>query len=691
MSHARLLTVAAVALALGGGAPAHACADNANCGPAASPIRTLYDACSALPILNPGNDTRVNFWLLADDAQPFAIDALRGRLGYPPYDLWPVPFSYTVLRTAALPRAEPNAALTPFALGEGTRCVSEARGRADFAAAVQAAALPPEEKTALVALRGAIGGKCGGAATVENKDRLRAVIKSDLGQAFLRYIGAAAAFYDAGFDEAIASFENLSKSPDPWLKESATYMIGRALLNKGQIGAFGVDDSDTEPKAKDIDSLKAAEKAFGAYLHAWPSGRYAASARGLMRRLYWLESDSARLADEYSRLATEKAADAPARVAITDEIDQKMIIPGLDQTRNPLLVATLDLRRMRSGDDKKFTAAELDAQEPIFAEHKALFAYLRAARAFYVDNDSRTALALLGPSGSAQSNLDFSREFLRGLAMNAAGDSGAEAVWKGLIAGADRPWRRETAELGLAWAWERARTVNKVFMPDSPVRSEPIREILLRNVAGPIILRQQADDKGASPRERAVARFTLLYKEATHGLYAGFLKDLAAGDPSIDEKEASFNNSRKLDVFRWPGQSAPFACPPLKAVVEKLATAPKNPQALLCFGDFLRTQAFDEFELDKPPEPDQLGGQKPIFPGQTFSRGEAYKALIADPATPDDARAYAYFRAIHCYEPSGINSCGGAGVSKGVRKGWYDSLKARYGALPYVKSLRYYW
>ena len=149
MSHARLLTVAAVALALGGGAPAHACADNANCGPAASPIRTLYDACSALPILNPGNDTRVNFWLLADDAQPFAIDALRGRLGYPPYDLWPVPFSYTVLRTAALPRAEPNAALTPFALGEGTRCVSEARGRADFAAAVQAAALPPEEKTAL--------------------------------------------------------------------------------------------------------------------------------------------------------------------------------------------------------------------------------------------------------------------------------------------------------------------------------------------------------------------------------------------------------------------------------------------------------------------------------------------------------------------------------------------------------------
>ena len=39
-------------------------------------------------------------------------------------------------------------------------------------------------------------------------------------------------------------------------------MIGRALLNKGQVGAFGLDGSDDKPQVKDFDSLKAAEKAF---------------------------------------------------------------------------------------------------------------------------------------------------------------------------------------------------------------------------------------------------------------------------------------------------------------------------------------------------------------------------------------------------------------------------------------------
>ncbi len=692
MPHARFLTIAAVALALGGATPAFACADNANCGPAASPIRALYDACSALPVLNPGNDTRVNFWLLSDDAQPFSLEPANGKPPYPPVDLWPVSFSYAVLRGAALPPPPANATPSPFAVGEGTRCVSEAKGRVDFVAAVEAAALPAQEKTALTALRRALGGKCALPGTaIDDKAPLRAQLKSDLGQAFLRYIGAATAFYDGAYDEAIATFEDLSKSSDPFLKDSAAYMVGRALLNKGQIGAFGVDDSDYEPKVKDVDSLKAAERTFDAYLKAHPAGRYAASARGLVRRIYWLQGDMDRLSEEYGRLASERSADVIARVNLTDEIEQKMIVAGADKTRDPILLAMFDLRRMRADGDRKLSAADLDAQEPLFSGHKPLFAYLKAARAFYVDNDFRKALELLGPPSSpVQSHLDFSREFLRGLALNAAGDAGAEAVWKGLIAGANRPWRRETAELGLAWQWERARTVNKVFMPDSPVRAEPIREILLRNIAGPIILRQQADDAGASPRERAVARFTLLYKEATHGLYAGFLKDYPALE-AAPAGDVAFNNGMKLDAFRWQGQGAPYACPSLKTVMEKLAATPKNPQALLCLGEFLRTHSLDGFELDKPPEADQLGGQKPIFPGAPFARGDAYKALIADPATPDDARAYAYYRSIRCYEPSGINSCGGADVSKAVRKGWYDSLKARYGALPYVKSLRYYW
>ncbi len=143
--------------------------------------------------------------------------------------------------------------------------------------------------------------------------------------------------------------------------------------------------------------------------------------------------------------------------------------------------------------------------------------------------------------------------------------------------------------------------------------------------------------------------------------------------------------------FAGRARTRPSRAPPLQPVMEKLTNTPKDSHALLCLGEFARTQGFDSFELDQQPAADQLGGQKPIFPGTPFSRGEIYMALIADPSTPDDARAYAYYRAIHCYEPSGVNGCGGADVNKSVRKEWYDTLKHRYDSLGYVKSLRYYW
>jgi hypothetical protein len=694
----RRSSFAFVLLTLAHSSPAAACADNQNCGPAANPVRKLYDSCSALPFLSPGNDSRVNFWLLADDLRAIPLDSHNGKTDVTPVDLWPVPFSYAVLISAALPPpALPprDNGLWSFARGEGTRCVSEARGRADFEAAVSAASLAPEEKSALASMRVALGGKCTAEGADQDASKPQAVtIKSGLGLEFARYVSAASAFYDARFDEALKDFEALSKSGDAWLKESASYMIGRALLNKSQVGAFGVDGGDDQPKVKDLDSVKAAEKALDAYMKSYPKGRYFASARGLMRRVYWLEGDATRLVAEYGRLAEEKSANASTRFDIAEEIDHKMLIPGIGATHDPVLLATMDLMRLRSQQDKNaLSAAELLEQESDFAANKALYGYLKAARAFFVDDDAKETLELLAPpaQGAAQSNLDFSRETLRALALNALGDKTAETVWKGQIARADRAWRRETAELGLAWFWERAQTANKVFMPDSPVRSQTIREILLRNIAGPILLRQQADDASAPPRERAVARFALLYKDATHGHYSGFLKDYKAAEPALDDTKSYFNNGRGLNVFRWQGQNAPFACPSLKAVMEKLATAAKDAHALLCLGEFQRTQGFDSFELDQQPAADQLGGKNSIFPGAPFSRGEIYKALIADSSTPDDARAYAYFRAIHCYEPSGVNGCGGTDVEKSVRKRWYDTLTRRYDKLDYVKALRFYW
>lgn len=140
MLNFRRSSFAFILLTLAHSSPAAACADNQNCGPTANPVRKLYDACSALPFLSPGNDSRVNFWLLADDVRAVPLDAGNGKTNVAPGDLWPVPFSYSILVSAALPPpAKPSSdggLSWSFARGEGTRCVSEARGRAEFEAAV---------------------------------------------------------------------------------------------------------------------------------------------------------------------------------------------------------------------------------------------------------------------------------------------------------------------------------------------------------------------------------------------------------------------------------------------------------------------------------------------------------------------------------------------------------------------------
>ena len=229
------------------------------------------------------------------------------------------------------------------------------------------------------------------------------------------------------------------------------------------------------------------------------------------------------------------------------------------------------------------------------------------------------------------------------------------------------------------------------FAPQSPVRSPRIREILLRNLAGPILLRQAAEASDNTPRERDLARFVLLYKEATRGHYAGFLKDFRPATPPKPDQAFYLGEKIQLGVFSWAGQAGPFACDSLKATIAALATNPKSPSALLCLSDFVRVNGFDRPELDTPPPEQELGGGKSIFPGGAFSRGEIYKALIADPATPANEKAYALYRAINCYGPSGYNGCGGVDVDTKQRKVWFQMLKSTYGDSAYAKALKYYW
>ncbi len=74
-----------------------------------------------------------------------------------------------------------------------------------------------------------------------------------------------------------------------------------------------------------------------------------------------------------------------------------------------------------------------------------------------------------------------------------------------------------------------------------------------------------------------------------------------------------------------------------------------------------------------------------------MSRLEVYKSVIVNTKAPAGDRAYAMYRAVWCYGPSGINSCGGKGVDIAQRKAWYNQLKREYPNSEWAKKLRYFW
>jgi len=323
-------------------------------------------------------------------------------------------------------------------------------------------------------------------------------------------------------------------------------------LNQAQAEAFDEYGFFALDKV-DRTSLAASEQAFAAYLADYPQGRYAASARGLLRRLYWLGGDGRRLAEAFAE-AFASGADQAGMLALIDELDAKLL-PNLasDELQDPRLLAMLDLIRLRDPQGQSqapLELAELQAQQPRFTSHPGLHAYLVAAWHFYRGNAPQAALdALPAPSAGALDFIAFSQETLRGLALEALGrGEQAEEHWRALLARTQDPLQQAQLQLALALNLERRGQLATVFAADSP-----IRERLLAYGAGPELLRRQASDRQAAPGERATALYTLLYRELSRGRYAEFLADLEL----LAEQPAAPTKAPTLSCSSGPAATTP--------------------------------------------------------------------------------------------------------------------------------------
>jgi hypothetical protein len=723
---ARLLSgLAAVVTLVALASVAHASSDY-TCWPRWTLKRRDATGCNNVPFLSPANDSRVNLLLLlADsgqvtiaastsdfwrrigyDAVPFPLDALNERDETRPGN---VPASDVAgetngetLATLAAQIGEPIDESAPrpatsFALGEGNRCRSNTNdaARAFLAQVIRTPEVPDAERKELARSRLALLAGC--TWDQAEADRIApANVQSAAGREFASYLRAAIAFYSGRYDDARRGFDSLRDGRQAWIVETAQYMVGRTELNRAQQNAF---DESGYPSSDRVDrpALEASDAAFAAYLHDHPNGLYAASAKGLLRRVYWFMDDRRRLAREYAWLLAHPETPLLniSRHALVREIDTKLLGPDAGDVDEPRLAAVMDLMAMR--DAKPEMRARLEAQRPVFAEDARLYDYLSSAFRFYVEGDAAGTLKSL-PGAAPDAPLDylsFSQQTLRGFALEATGAwPAARTLWRTLLPLATRPLQRQQLELVLAMNCERSGRLADVFANDSPIQTLAIRKILLRQVAGPDLLRKQVS-AGITASERDTALFTLLDKELSSGRYRAFAADLAllpkdVSAPASDPSEWPRTFSAASFAWRGGRTEAGYTCPSLREVAEMLRKNPKAPVGLNCLGEFILRTSLDELPLAQPSRED-LGGGPSAFPAVRYSRLDGYMQVMADGKAGRDDRAYALYRAINCFARSGNNHCGSQDIAPSRRKQWFRTLKERYRDTLWAKELAVYW
>ena len=666
--------------------------------------------------LSPVNDTRVNLMLLLRD---------RGGLGvsgktYPTKEYYGDGFAHTfvdweLLRGGLFPRApepEGDGAQPDYT---GSRCFSLIAGTPAFLAAMQAnRSLPAAERTSLATARSRLSAICNfqatprwqlGSADAPAKPgpaTWPGDVASPAGRAFLGYLQAADAFYSENWDAARQGFWKLKEAGDPWVAETAAYMLARVELNASQARSFDEYGYYDGGKTVDQAAVGRAREQLAAYLKRWPNGRYAASAQGLSRRVLWLSGDYAALGRQYEHLLGVVSPASADAADLVQEVDNKLLFnsaAGTPKAEGALLLATIDLMQMRgeSADANSppqfaLTAEALAAQAPLFADRPELFSYLQASHAFYVAKDYRRVLQLI-PDDAKQPGylpLAFSRQVLRGMALTELGDRNEAGFWLELLNGATGLWQRPVVELGLAMNYERHGKLDAVFAPGSPITDPTMRELLLTNSAGPDLLRSVAVNPANERHERDMALYTLLDKQLGRGFFAQFAKDMSLVPASRKPQADQGPLIPDVAIFTAGRMSDGYACPAIRATALTLAGNPKDVKARLCLGDFWRLNGDGPYEEYRPAK-DELGGAANLFPGTIKPRGPIYAEIIADPAAAPADKAYALFRAVNCYAPSASNGCGGEDVELPQRRAWFQRLKRDYPTSEWAKKLRYYW
>ncbi|MDO8331685.1 MAG: hypothetical protein Q7T36_14560 [Fluviicoccus sp.] len=693
----RRLSLLITSLSVFATTPVMACSDD-YCEPEMT-LTANQCGLSALPFLSPANDTRVNLALLlaekgrfplhaaeqdypssAPERVPFTIFSVLGQPQTAPTEEPPPPKAPALLAKLGIPDSRWQSELVErLGYGTGSPCQSNsAPSTTAFLEQLDVAELNLAEARALAGARLQLNGLCEG----DTFPPLSSLPRTGIAGDFSRYLAAATAFYAGHYEESESLFQSLTSSTQPWLAETARYMLLRVPLNHAQVMATN-EWGNFERAKLNMEQLKLALQRTDSYLAYYPQGRYAASANGLYRRIYWLMGDHERLAARYDADWRNDTA-----LSLLAEVDDKIFVQQEDFYPRSMpelfLVNALRSQRATESEKPRPTADQLQKRinDTFGNTAPAWSGYLLASQRYFVDGNY--ALSLQATTLPAEPVLPmditaFSTQILHGLSLASLQRwDDAEQHWRHLLEVEQDRLRTPLLQLALAMTLERADKLDTVFAPDSPVSNTVFRQPLLGIAPAPL-LRTVMAGQHLPLDERKAAAVRLLRKDLTRARYTDFLTDLPLAD-ALGPNDFSAP-SRAVD-------NGAYDCPSLPDAVRTLETRPTSAQHLNCLGDYFREYSDHGYEA---PRADLLGGSPDRFGSRDRSSLDLYRQVMADTTAPDNDRAYALYRALRCFATSGSNHCDTQDVPKAQRKRWYTQLKTRFGKTTWAQAQRVYW
>lgn len=667
------------------------------CQPSFTISSNRYDACSQLPILDPANDNQTNMLLLLSDLGLADLGTIQADKNMWDAVYGTVPFDASTLLSISQNKiANHRAQFKSNTPSYDERCATLEPGQTLFIQQVTANQnISATEKRQLIQERNTLK-QC------NDKTPLIAVDPtwSVTARQYASYLNGSIAFYNANFSTATKIYSALTQVDDPWLKETSQYMLIRTTLNSAY--ATGVNPyGDVDLNKINPNILKQFLENITNYLKLYPNGQYVASARGFMRRGFWLSRRQDLLLNElvwqlnnskskYYNLEIQNfPAEVDRRVFGTASFDAKNL-------NDPFFLTIYDLMQMRDSSAEGYhpiTWAQLNTQQDKFKNQPALFQYLQATQLFFIQKKPQQALEYL-PKTPPDINtyLGLSQAFLKGRILEkTASTQQAANYWNQLLTQSKTANQRGLFEMALSQHLNAQQNYAAFMGKNAKISQINLQKNFITHIANENSLQKIIQSNEATIDQKQTATYILLQKSLAHQNYALFNQYYSAMPPDALQYKAyssleKFKNKPPFANFIWNGSSITpqIKCPDLSTLTAKLAQAPQDLTLNLCLGEYMRSdKSYDtQYNTDE--------ATTSSFKGRLFTRGQVYKDII-NHSSKGDLQAYALFRAIQCYAPSGNNDCNDPDVPKSTRKQWYDQIKRDYPETSWAKSLKYYW